>query len=166
MKKFLVATVLLVAAVMTPASASVVDEIKKIDDIAAYHVPRFLIKNVLGMSDVFDDVIPNTKISALRDVESLDFIMVHKGGAKRKTRKLLDKLAKDNAYTVVMKAKKSKNHSTVVYGLPMAGAEDFKELIIVVDEDDNITIIDVKGRLNIDELSKITPEMEEHPIDM
>lgn len=157
MKRIVISICIIVmAAVTCGASANVIEEIKKIDDIAAYHVPRFLIKNVLGMSDVFKEVIPGSQITALRDVESLDFIMVHKGGAKKKVRKQLDKLSKDKSYDVIMQAKKDKQRNTVVYGLPLT-SQDYKELIIVVDEDDNITIIDVKGMLNIEELSRIAP---------
>ena len=55
-----------------------------------------------------------------------------------------------------MQAKKDKKRNTVVYGLPSDGG-NYKEIIIAVDEDDNITVINVEGRLNIDELSKIAP---------
>lgn len=143
-------------AFMACQGATVIDEIKKIDDITAYHVPRFLIKNVLGMNGIFDEVVPGTSITALRDVETIDFIMAHKRGAKKKVRKQLEKLAKDTSYEVIMQAKKDKKRNTIVYGLPLTG-DDYKEVIIVVDEDDNITIIDVKGTLNIDELSRLAP---------
>jgi len=156
MKKILLSTILALMVSMACQSATVIDEIKRIDDITAYHVPRFLIKNVLGMNGVFDEVMPGTSISALRNVESIDFIMAHKRGAKKKMRKQLEKLAKDPAFEVIMQAKKDKKRNTVVYGLPL-NDDDYKEVIIVVDEDDNITIIDVMGTLNIDELSRIAP---------
>lgn len=156
MKKIILSTLLVIMAAITCQAAAVIDEIKKIDDITAYHIPRFLIKNVLGMNDIMSEVIPGSSITALRDVESIDFIMAHKRGAKKKVRKQLEKLAKDSAYNVIMQAKKDKQRNTVVYGLPLAG-DDYQEVVIVVDEDDNITIIDVKGILNIDELSKIAP---------
>ena len=81
MKKILLSTILALMVSMACQSATVIDEIKRIDDITAYHVPRFLIKNVLGMNGVFDEVMPGTSISALRNVESIDFIMAHKRGA-------------------------------------------------------------------------------------
>lgn len=156
MKKLILSTIVVLMAGIACHAATVIDEIKKIDDITAYHVPRFLIKNVLGMNGIIEEVMPGTSISALRDVESIDFIMAHKGGAKKKVRKQVAKLAKDPAYEIIMQAKKDKKRNTVVYGLPL-GEGDYKEVIIIVDEDDNITIIDVIGTLNIDELSRIAP---------
>lgn len=156
MKKLLLSTVLLVMTSIVCQASNVIDEIKKIDDITAYHVPRFLIKNVLGMNGIIEEVMPGSSISALQDVESLDFIMAHKSGAKKKVRKQLEKLAKDRAYEVIMQAKKDKKRNTVVYGLPSDDG-NYKEIIIAVDEDDNITVINVEGRLNVDELSKIAP---------
>ena len=44
MKKLLLSTVLLVMTSIVCQASNVIDEIKKIDDITAYHVPRFLIK--------------------------------------------------------------------------------------------------------------------------
>ena len=81
MKKIILSTLLVIMAAMTCQAAAVIDEIKKIDDITAYHIPRFLIKNVLGMNDIMSEVIPGSSITALRDVESIDFIMAHKRGA-------------------------------------------------------------------------------------
>lgn len=157
MKRILLSIAILAIAACSCAASAIVDEIKRIDDIAAYHVPRFLIKNVLGMSDIIEDVVPGSQITALNDVQTLDFIMVHKSGAKKKTRKLLQKLDKDPSYQVVLRAKKGKQRETIVYGLPLNDT-DYKELVVVVDEDENITIINVKGTLNVDKLSKIVPE--------
>lgn len=75
MKKLLLSIVLLVMTSIVCQASNVIDEIKKIDDITAYHVPRFLIKNVLGMNGIIEEVMPGSSISALQDVESLDFIM-------------------------------------------------------------------------------------------
>ena len=155
-KSLLLVLTLCFVASVTAQAATVIDEIKKIDDIATYHVPRFLIKNVMGMNDVFTQVIPGTDLTALRDIESLDIIMVHKNKAKKKTRKLLERLADDPAYEVIFQAKKRDKKDPIVYGLPLS-AEDYKEIIVVVDEDDNITIINVKGLLNVDRLNEAVP---------
>ncbi len=148
-KLTVIAIAILVSSVSTSAQTGTLEKLLKIDGVTSVYISKAML-SIIGANNLnLDD-----NISAIaNDLNSIEIYNIENKKAIEQSRPIIAKLSSTPGLEILTRINEDKE-STIIYGKQTNKV--FSQILIVVDETDEISIINLTGNIPLDKISELT----------
>ncbi len=148
-KLTVIAIAILVSSVSISAQTGTLEKLLKIDGVTSVYISKAML-SIIGANNLnLDD-----NISAIaNDLNSIEIYNIENKKAIEQSRPIIAKLSSTPGLEILTRINEDKE-STTIYGKQTNKV--FSQILIVVDETDEISIINLTGNIPLDKISELT----------
>ncbi len=148
-KLTVIAIAILVSSVSISAQTVTLEKLLKIDGVTSVYISKAML-SIIGANNLnLDD-----NISAIaNDLNSIEIYNIENKKAIEQSRPIIAKLSSTPGLEILTRINEDKE-STTIYGKQTNKV--FSQILIVVDETDEISIINLTGNIPLDKISELT----------
>ncbi len=148
-KQTVIAIAILTSSVSISAQTGTLENLLKIDGVTSVYISKAML-SIIGANNLnLDD-----NISAIaNDLNSIEIYNIENKKAIEQSRPIIAKLSSTPGLEILTRINEDKE-STIIYGKQTNKV--FSQILIVVDETDEISIINLTGNIPLDKISELT----------
>ncbi len=148
-KLTVIAIAILTSSVSISAQIGTLENLLKIDGVTSVYISKAML-SIIGANNLnLDD-----NISAIaNDLNSIEIYNIENKKAIEQSRPIIAKLSSTPGLEILTRINED-NESTIIYGKQTNKV--FSQILIVVDESDEISIINLTGNIPLDKISELT----------
>ncbi len=147
-RSVLVIIIVFISSVTAFAQESVLSNLSELKGVSTVYISKSMLSTMKGRS--FNNLNIGNIAGKLNNLEILN---IDNNSSVRRARIQLKTLNKDKSLEVIMKMKDD-DDMTTIYGERKGG--NYTKVVMVVDEGDEITIINMSGQIKLDQISNLT----------